>query len=155
MTTRSLFLCLSFLLVSHSAPADGQEAPKTLQGTWTIVASFDLDGKRVPIKDGQKGPPFGSGTIVFEAARGVFKDLHGKGRHQEFTFTVDSAPKPKQIDFKDAPTGKDLWLGIYQTDGDTLKLCFGKTSKGRPTEFKHPAGQDRGAAFELKREKAK
>ena len=33
----------------------------------------------------------------------------------------------------DNPNRKEVWLGIYQLDGDTLKWCVKR--KGRPTEF--------------------
>jgi uncharacterized protein (TIGR03067 family) len=152
MTSRFLLLSLGCLLAADSRQEADKDGTKTLKGTWTIVAVFDADGKRVPVKADGQGP---SRTIVFEASKGVFKDLHGKNRHQEFTYKLDPTKRPKQIDFKDATEDRELWLGIYELDGDTLKLCFARTRTGRPTEFKQPKGTDRGAAFELKREKAK
>jgi hypothetical protein len=33
-------------------------------------------------------------------------------------------------------------LGIYEFDGDKLKVCFDATGKKRPTEFKSPPGSE-------------
>jgi uncharacterized protein (TIGR03067 family) len=68
-------------------------------------------------------------------------------------FTVDPTKKPKAIDFRLG--GGDGWLkisgnfkGIYELDGDSLKLCIGSGDE-RPAKF-----SDQGAALiVLKRQK--
>ena len=44
----------------------------------------------------------------------------------------------------------DKSLGIYELDGDKLKICFAKERTGRPTEFKRADGV---TVVTLKREK--
>ena len=152
MIARVLTILLVGSLLAAEPRQDGDK-PKTdnLQGTWTIVAVFDAEGKRVVVKENE-------GTslqaIVFQAKKGVMK-FH-KDEDQIFTYHLDSAQKPKQIDLaRDPDSDRKTLLGIYELNGDTLKICFVRKADGRPTEFKQPKGRDRGGAFELKRAKAK
>lgn len=57
----------------------------------------------------------------------------------EAEYTLDETKKPKAIDIK--PKGKDKMIeGIYEIDGDTLKIAFGR--KSRPEKFESAAGSD-------------
>jgi uncharacterized protein (TIGR03067 family) len=88
-------------------------------------------------------------SIVEESLRidigGAFKD---------FTIKINAAKKPKEIDIITiAPDGSDLaMLGIYQLQGDTLRICFADFGKQRPTEFKAKADSKQ-VHYVLKREK--
>ena len=59
----------------------------------------------------------------------------------EGTFTIDATKSPAQIDLKVLKDYEDEWrgqtyLGIYQLDGDKLKLCCCEPSRDvRPGEF--------------------
>lgn len=55
-------------------------------------------------------------------------------------FSLNASTTPKQIDFG-IYRGKELLnaQGIYEMDGDSLKICFGQT---RPTKFKIATGTD-------------
>jgi uncharacterized protein (TIGR03067 family) len=53
------------------------------------------------------------------------------GEPQDASYKLDPTAKPKGIDLS-SPA-----LGIYELDGDTLKLCLSQgPSQARPTEFK-------------------
>jgi uncharacterized protein (TIGR03067 family) len=67
-----------------------------------------------------------------------------------FTLKLDATPHHLDGDKKiDNPKRKEVWLGIYELDGDNLRWCVGR--KKRPTEFD---GKDDAFLLILKRQKA-
>jgi uncharacterized protein (TIGR03067 family) len=131
---RLLTCCLLVGVGPLTTPwAVSQEPKKSdqdrLQGTW-IADAAEVDGKVVK----------GETTLVFDGKQ--LKLLSGGKEVYQGTFTVDEAKKPKWIDAKVAVTkGVDRpdikitaeLIGIYDLDGDTLKVCWG--SSPRATEF--------------------
>jgi uncharacterized protein (TIGR03067 family) len=69
-------------------------------------------------------------------------------------FKLDPSKAPKQItDTWDAETGiRDQGEGIYEFDGDTLKICFGGRGKPRPTSFDGGAAGAESDLLTLRRE---
>jgi uncharacterized protein (TIGR03067 family) len=70
------------------------------------------------------------------------------------TSDIDPTKKPRTIDFM--PTSGFLsgneYVGIYELEKDTRRVCFGEKAKGRPTEFAAPSGS---GYFLLKFERVK
>ena len=66
------------------------------------------------------------------------------------TIKLDPAAKPKTIDLTEK--SKKVSLGIYELDGDNLKLCFAEPGTDRPKTFESPKGS-KIAYVVLKREK--
>ncbi len=104
---------------------------KLLQGTWTVVSAEAPDGKD---------------KELLEAKLSIEGDvfiLKNSKREEKINFRLDPDKNPKQIDFI-SERKKAVALGIYSLEGDTLKLCWGKTSetKDRPTEFATKANGD-------------
>jgi uncharacterized protein (TIGR03067 family) len=134
--------------------ADADAAKKELkkfEGTWVPV-SVESNGKIGAEEDVKKV------RYVF-AADGKYKYLLDGNDVLEGTITIDPSKKPKTIDYKitrdDSGGGnKDKTsLGIYELDGDVLKVCrtWPENDK-RPTEFAAPAGSKL-ILSEFKREK--
>ena len=145
-------LVVGCLLAANPRQGGDKQKTDNLQGTWTIAAVFDRGGKRVAIKDLDELPSLTS--IVIEGNKGVIK--FRRDEDQRFAYKLDATTKPKQIDLvRDPENDKKTLLGIYELDGEILKICFVRKADGRPTGFKEPEGRDRGGAFELKRAKAK
>ena len=69
-----------------------------------------------------------------------------KGEKQNFDNgsyeIVDAGAKPKMIDLTGFPKPDVKMLGIYELDGNTLKICVGKSK--RPTEFASKPGSKTG-----------
>lgn len=100
-----------------------------IQGTWQVTA-FDLGGAA-------GGPPPGEITklkLTFKDGK-VAAD-RGDGKPDEIEYKLDATTTPKSLDLMEA---KDRpMLGIYELDGDTLKICVSEGGqKGvRPAEMK-------------------
>jgi uncharacterized protein (TIGR03067 family) len=116
----------------------GNEAPKEFLPKVQVV----IEGKTFTIKPG----------VVFEGSNekpdGEFKVGDKEG--DRVTFELDASKKPKTFDVAAEFDGQKVTLkGIYQLDGDDLKICFGEQ---RPKEF--PAKVDSGnVLYVLKRDK--
>jgi uncharacterized protein (TIGR03067 family) len=115
---------------------------KKLQGTWRVVKG-ESKGKAKPedaIKD------------LKWVIKGNTITLKGdEGKNFELRFKLDAAQKPKTIDLIN-PERKQTVQGIYQLDGNTLKLCVGVPGEKRPATF--VTGEDLNVAlFILEREK--
>jgi uncharacterized protein (TIGR03067 family) len=100
-----------------SAETDQQK----LQGKWNIE-SFEYNGNPV--------------EFMKEAVR-EFKDaryslIPKMGDMIEGSIKLDADKKPKEIDLE--VNGRTL-KGIYDLDGDVLKLSYSLTGGERPTEF--------------------
>lgn len=59
--------------------------------------------------------------------------VYSKTFEKKYTFAVDSKPNPAHIDVHH---GEAKALGIFERDGDTLRICMGPWQGERPTEFK-------------------
>ena len=94
-------------------------------------------GKKVPKEIAMRMRFKFSGDKLF--IRGNFDD----DREVECSFRLDEKQEPNHIDFA-TPTGNKPILGIYQCDGDSLKICMrhGNSDKGRPTKFKTTSGSE-------------
>jgi uncharacterized protein (TIGR03067 family) len=130
-------------LVVGATRADGPpDAVKELQKTW-VVTSATRDGKALE--------DMTDATIAIGPKEMTLQARDGT--KLTWPFTVDPARKPHAIDFR--LEGGEGWLringtykGIYELDGDSLKLCVGSGDE-RPTKF-----SDKGAALVvLKRQK--
>lgn len=106
-----------------------------LQGTWHCVA-MERDGGEIPADD-LKGS-----TVVYEDDQSI---LYRDGKlFRRGIITLDPSKTPKRINTWDlgGPYQDQTVPGIYEIDGDTLKLCFSRPGDERPTEFstKKPPG---------------
>ncbi len=109
-----------------------------IQGTWAIV-SGERKGKPLPDELIQHI------KLIFAGDKLTTKH---KDRNTEATFELDSKKTPKEIDLDmDGNVGK----GIYQLDGDTLKIVHGEVGDARPKDF--PKAGSGLTVLVLKREK--
>ena len=107
-----------------------------LQGTWKVTASTSK-GEKVPAEDLK---------ALFLIFRGDAILIREGGKSAEnFSYLLDPTKKIKEIDLTlkvGAQAGK-VDRGIYQIDGDTLRICIQSNKDApRPREFRSPAGSD-------------
>lgn len=134
----ALFCAVGFAITGGSSIlADDKSAiekePKKFQGTWTIESSV-TGGQEVPREQLKEF------LVIFEGDKHTLK--FGDKVFQVGTQKIDPSKSPKTIDvtMTEGPSKGTVMLGIYEIDGDTLKVCFDPEGKKRPTEFKSAAG---------------
>lgn len=115
--------------------ADVEKEVKKFQGSWSFE-SCTTGGKELPA-DLIKGL-----TLSFDGNKHTVKA--GDQVLQAGTQKIEPSKSPKTIDvtMTEGPDKGKVMLGIYELDGDTLKVCFDSQGKKRPTEFKSPPGSE-------------
>jgi uncharacterized protein (TIGR03067 family) len=107
-----------------------------LQGTWKVTAS-ESKGEKVPAEDLKD---------LFLIFRGDAILIREAGKTQEnFSYVLNPTKKIKEIDvtLKVGPQKGRIDRGIYEIDGDTLRICIQSNKKApRPREFRSVAGMD-------------
>jgi uncharacterized protein (TIGR03067 family) len=113
--------------------ADLEKEVRKFQGTWTFESTV-ANGKELPA-DELKGL-----VLTFEGDKHTVKK--GDAVIQVGTQKLDPSKSPKTIDvtMTAGPNKGAIMLGIYEIDGDTLKVCFDFQGIKRPTEFKSAPG---------------
>jgi uncharacterized protein (TIGR03067 family) len=136
MKVRMLLLIAAGGLLAAETPKDeaSRKDLEKMQGDWQATKMV-LDGFVIPDDDAQS---------LFRTVKGdqytvfKFEKMRGKG-----TFRLDATKTPKTIDAQpDGPPGKapPLMLGIYEIDGNTLKMCFSAPGKERPKDLEAKEG---------------
>lgn len=102
-----LFLLTAHVVVSHAAEGDKKE----LLGTWTITR-YEYDGK----------PDKAMNGFSWTFTEDIIKNSGTKG--VGWTYKIDPSATPAHIDIAfDPKKPKDMFHGIYELKGDTLRIC--------------------------------
>jgi RNA polymerase sigma factor (sigma-70 family) len=123
--------------VAPTGRNEPREDKDRLQGTWTVIAHDTLG------RPASKEFLARKHQWVFRGDKLTLKDKDGVG--QEGTFRIDPRKKPRVLDAT-FPGGlapgaravvpeKEILRGIYDLDGDNLKICYSYSPRDRPTEF--------------------
>jgi uncharacterized protein (TIGR03067 family) len=138
MRKRMLAVLAVGLLLGASPVDDTKDDLAKMEGEWTLV-SMERDGEQPPeefIKSLRRVVKGDEYTVTGRGQDGNPATL-SKGK-----FKLDASKKPKTIDF--TPSGGvaagETLLGIYELQGDTLKVCYAMPSHDRPKEYKTPEG---------------
>jgi len=121
-------------LLGGDAKETGEKDLKKIQGTWRFV-SQEWQGQARPAQDVAKL------TITFTGDKWEVRD-DGK-LVQGGTNKLDPTKKPAQVDaaVTEGEGKGTTMLGIYEVNGDTMKVCFDPQGKERPTNFASKEGQ--------------
>jgi uncharacterized protein (TIGR03067 family) len=136
----ALFCAVGFAVFGGSGTraddkADLEKEISKFRGTWTFESS-EAGGKKLPAGD-LKGL-----VLTFGGDKHTVKK--GDEVIQVGTQKLDPSKSPKAIDvtMTEGLNKGAVMLGIYEIDGDTLKVCFDPQGKKRPTEFKSAPGSE-------------
>jgi uncharacterized protein (TIGR03067 family) len=110
---------------------DPQDEAGRLQGTWAVVSADGIEATEEALKQAKV-------IIRRETIRLMEPDRDkekGALREKEKAmFKLDPSQKPKAIDLTKDPQGPITLRGIYELDGDTIKLVTRREGP-RPTEI--------------------
>jgi uncharacterized protein (TIGR03067 family) len=117
---RKTFVVLAIGLVAGAAAAQNDEG--NLEGKWKL-SRYERAGEEKPLLKKDMAT-FAGGKFTFAYGTNLGVKL-------------DPTKTPKQIDLLNAGTNKrQTWNGIYELQGDTLKLCVATGSdQTRPQQF--------------------
>jgi uncharacterized protein (TIGR03067 family) len=129
-STRIVLVAAVLIPLSSGCGSSGDDAK--LQGEWTVVSADDPFGGRL---DDLESVTFSGNEMITATRDGKLVDQ----------FRLDPSSSPKRIDlFPKANDGsfqindKSVIRGIYELNGDELKICHGVRSKPAPTDMDRP-----------------
>jgi uncharacterized protein (TIGR03067 family) len=87
-------------------------------------------------------------SLERDSAQAYFRTVEGEkytiSRYRKVagtgTFKLNAAKSPREIDTTPSMPGAKTMKGIYDWDGDKLKMIFGPPGGDRPADFKCPPG---------------
>ena len=135
----ALVISGSLFVVGTVQADEAKEQIAKVQGIWAAVTYIE-DGqgeaKEIPASESPVRWAFKNDRVTFLAD---VETASAKG-----TYKLDPSKKPKTIDISFPPAfgekmGQTL-LGIYEIDGDALKICYSPDGGQRPAEFQSKSG---------------
>src|SRR3954451_24349070 len=132
-------MALAGLVLASGVRGAADNGVNELKGTWTLVSGE---------KAGHKAEEKEVNAIAVVIDDITFTFTRGDKR-EEMKVSVESKVTPKEITLTTADG--TVWPGIYEFDGDVLRLCLSGTD-ARPKEFAAPKGS-RTALMNWKRKK--
>ena len=131
-----LVLAVGFVIGADKVDDAAKKEMTKLEGTW-IATLGEEEGNKAPEEELKKM------KLVFKGDK--FTATAGDRLIMEGTLQVDPTKKPRAVDLK-STKGRlqgQTGLGIYELDGDTLKLCLVEPTRDRPSDFTSKAGSGR------------
>lgn len=128
----------SFIAGAGFLAAGNEEAiqrdRKLMAGTWRVL-SIERDGKRTTAEQLEKT------RSIFSADGTAMVQREGKTIIQG-KIKIDPTKKPKQSEatYTQGELAGKTVLGIYEADGDSMRICYALPGKDRPTEFSSKEG---------------
>ncbi len=130
-----LFLIVAVTLVAADDDDAVKKEKKALAGSWTVTSS-QRDGDALPDDEARKL------RLSFTEERVTLKQGE---KASQLVYHLNPNARPCEIDLvpNDGPQKGKALPGIYEFNGDNLKVCFAlKPDATRPGRFSTQAGSD-------------
>jgi uncharacterized protein (TIGR03067 family) len=143
MRPAALLVALWFLPLVATATSPGDE----LNGKWQITA-MELRGMNLPVES--IGP---LKVAVLELGDGKLTIRAGERVLHEGAYTINTQASPKTVEGNLTPqTGRgkrptEASTGIFEVEGDTLRICLGAPGGGKPPSKFTTAGPGSGSTL--------
>jgi uncharacterized protein (TIGR03067 family) len=129
---------LAGLLVAAGVPKKDEALQKELErmaGTWAVVA-HEVGGQ----KQNKEMVEQANVRLIVKGTKYIV--FFGEQQVTQGTLKLDPTAKPKTIDAvaDDGPTKGEAMPGIYELEGDSMRVVFAQPGEPRPTEFRTRAG---------------
>lgn len=118
-------VCMS----SNTRNIEAQASP--LEGAW-VAESIEREGKTATARQA------GIVRFTFAGERLVIRGLHGRTHEETSPFTINMKASPKWLDYTRS-TGIKV-LGLYDLDGDRLRVAVRPNGGERPKSLESPSG---------------
>jgi uncharacterized protein (TIGR03067 family) len=104
-----------------------------LIGTWICIAGA-IDGKPIPEETAKQ--------LRLVLTKSTYTTLRGDQTLFESTYSLDPAASPKTIDIvgTEGENAGKAAQGIYEVEGDDLRLCYTMPGRDRPRAFDSKPG---------------
>ncbi|MBV9123145.1 MAG: TIGR03067 domain-containing protein [Planctomycetes bacterium] len=110
-------LAATWAVAGIAVGAEEGQVLDQLQGSWEVVKA---------------DPPSGISRFTFRGDTMAPESKDPRQLRRVFHIHLDPAARPATIDLL---AGEEMILGIYEMNGDTLKLCLGEKGAKRPAPF--------------------
>ncbi|HZT81824.1 MAG TPA: TIGR03067 domain-containing protein [Gemmataceae bacterium] len=126
------------LLLAAAAPRPdpARQEKEKLQGTWVVLQL--LEGGQSPPADVVEQI-----RLTFRGDKLLTRERREK-QPEEQTYKLDPTRNPKRIEITPAagPNKGQPFPGIYELEGDAMRICLARPGQQRPTQFLSPRGTD-------------
>jgi uncharacterized protein (TIGR03067 family) len=130
----NVVLTLALALFVMGAEKDKDQADlDRLQGTWTMV-SMEVEGHEVGDEN------IADKSAVYKGNRLSLMAGDTVRRQGIVTLNAERTPKAMNTWDQDGPFADHTVPGIYEFEGDTLKVCFAQPGEERPKKFTSKEG---------------
>ena len=128
-------LAVGLLIAADEGKDKAAKEGTKLEGSWTITSVVRNDN---PLPEDR----LKDARIVFQGK--TFTHKQGEKTLAKGTFRLDPGEKLGVIDLvvTDGEEKEETTLGIYELEGDVLRICGARPGQERPTEFETRDGSD-------------
>ena len=132
----SMAFAIAVLLYPVSVRAeDAAEQLEKMEGAWSVASAQEGGKEQTDDKSNKLIIVIKGDTLSF-----VFK---GQPKTLDMKLKVEPSAKPATVDLISTVREGQVAQGIYELQGEGLKICWARNGKARPDGFRTKPGDDR------------